>query len=301
MTNLALPTLSAEGGLSNYFREVWEFPFLEKEEEQMLAVRLRDMGDADAAHLLVTSHLRLVCKIAMGYRGYGLPVADLISEGNVGLMRAVKGFDPDRGFRLSTYAMWWIRAAITEYVLKSWSLVRTGTVASQKKLFFSLRKLKNRLGIKDGGDLTSEEAAQIADLTKVPADQIQAFNRRMSTRDLSLNAPKTIGDESSMEYQDTLVDEGPSPEVELSENETHALRLEIIGRALEQLPERERDIFTARRLSDEPPTLEQLGEVYDLSRERIRQLEKKAYEAVESFVRQTMARELPGEQLLSTT
>ena len=211
MTALTLPAVPIEGGLSRYFREVWGFPILEKEEEQLLAIRWRDKGDTEAAHKLVTSHLRLVAKMAMKYRGYGLPVADLVSEGNIGLMKAVKKFNPDLGFRLSTYAMWWIKAAITEYILKSWSMVKLGTVASQKKLFFSLRSLKGRLNILDSGELTPEQADRLSEQMNVSADEIIKMNRRLSSRDLSLNAP-LVRDEEGMEFQDTLVEEGPGPE-----------------------------------------------------------------------------------------
>lgn len=291
MSNIALPTVSAEGGLSQYFREAWAFPILSFDEEQSLALRLRDDADVSAAHQLVTSHLRLVCKIAMGYRGYGLPVADLISEGNIGLMKAVKKFDPDRGFRLSTYAMWWIKASITEYILKSWSLVKLGTVASQKKLFFSLRNLKKRLGVNESGELTSDELERLSDATKVtPADIVQ-INRRMHGRDKSLNAPMS-DDEGAMEFQDTLVDEGLSPEAEVAADDAQAFRHKVLGEALQQLNERERHIFTERKLKEDPVTLEELGTVYGISRERVRQLEAKAYEKIENLVRQMAAKDV---------
>jgi len=291
MSNIALPTVSAEGGLSQYFREAWAFPILSFDEEQSLALRLRDDADVSAAHQLVTSHLRLVCKIAMGYRGYGLPVADLISEGNIGLMKAVKKFDPDRGFRLSTYAMWWIKASITEYILKSWSLVKLGTVSSQKKLFFSLRNLKKRLGVNESGELTSDELERLSDATKVtPADIVQ-INRRMHGRDMSLNAPMS-DDEGAMEFQDTLVDEGLSPEAEVAADDAQAFRHKVLGEALQQLNERERHIFTERKLKEDPVTLEELGTVYGISRERVRQLEAKAYEKIENLVRQMAAKDV---------
>jgi len=283
MSAIALPSLPSDGSLSQYFREVWAFPMLDFDTEQALALRLRDEGDVDAAHQMVTSHLRLVCKIAMGYRGYGLPVADLISEGNIGLMKAVKKFDPDRGFRLSTYAMWWIKASITEYVLKSWSLVKLGTVASQKKLFFRLRTLKTRLGIADNGDLTPAEVALLADATDARPEDVVQINRRISGRDMSLNAPMS-DTEDSMEYQDTLVDEGPSPEGALAEFEDASFRKALFARALEGLSKREKHIFTERKLSSDPLTLEELGQTYGLSRERIRQIEAKAYAHVEKFV-----------------
>ena len=290
MTALSLPAVPVEGGLSRYFREVWSFPMLEKEEEQMLAVRWRDKGDTEAAHKLVTSHLRLVAKIAMKYRGYGLPVADLVSEGNIGLMKAVKKFDPGLGFRLSTYAMWWIRASITEYILKSWSMVKLGTVASQKKLFFSLRNLKGRLNILDSGELTPDQAQQLSDTMGVSADEITYMNRRLSTRDLSLNAPLS-NDEEGIEFQDTLVDNSPSPESRFAEAEELGHRSAILRQALKALPERERHIFTERRLKDDPKTLEELGKEYGISRERIRQLEVRAFDKVQKAVTAVIAEE----------
>lgn len=290
MTALSLPAVPVEGGLSRYFREVWSFPMLEKEEEQMLAVRWRDKGDTESAHKLVTSHLRLVAKIAMKYRGYGLPVADLVSEGNIGLMKAVKKFDPGLGFRLSTYAMWWIRASITEYILKSWSMVKLGTVASQKKLFFSLRNLKGRLNILDSGELTPDQAQQLSDTMGVSADEITYMNRRLSTRDLSLNAPLS-NDEEGIEFQDTLVDNSPSPESRFAEAEELGHRSAILRQALKALPERERHIFTERRLKDDPKTLEELGKEYGISRERIRQLEVRAFDKVQKAVTAVIAEE----------
>jgi len=290
MTAFSLPAVPVEGGLSRYFREVWSFPMLEKEEEQMLAVRWRDKGDTEAAHKLVTSHLRLVAKIAMKYRGYGLPVADLVSEGNIGLMKAVKKFDPGLGFRLSTYAMWWIRASITEYILKSWSMVKLGTVASQKKLFFSLRNLKGRLNILDSGELTPDQAQQLSDTMGVSADEIIHMNRRLSTRDLSLNAPLS-NDEEGIEFQDTLVDNSPSPESRFAEAEELGHRSAILRQALKALPERERHIFTERRLKDDPKTLEELGKEYGISRERIRQLEVRAFDKVQKAVTAVIAEE----------
>ena len=290
MTALSLPAVPVEGGLSRYFREVWSFPMLEKEEEQMLAVRWRDKGDTEAAHKLVTSHLRLVAKIAMKYRGYGLPVADLVSEGNIGLMKAVKKFDPGLGFRLSTYAMWWIRASITEYVLKSWSMVKLGTVASQKKLFFSLRNLKGRLNILDKGELTLDQARQLSDKMNVSSDEIIKMNRRLSSRDMSLNAPLSV-DEEGAEFQDTLVDNSPSPESRFAEAEELGHRSAILRQALKALPERERHIFTERRLKDDPKTLEELGKEYGISRERIRQLEVRAFDKVQKTVTAVIAEE----------
>jgi len=291
MAAMTLPAVPVEGGLSRYFREVWSFPILEKEEEQMLAIRLRDKGDTDAAHKLVTSHLRLVAKMAMKYRGYGLPVADLVSEGNIGLMKAVKKFDPELGFRLSTYAMWWIKAAITEYILKSWSMVKLGTVASQKKLFFSLRSLKGRLNILDSGELTPEQANRLSQEIDVSADEIIKMNRRLSSRDLSLNAPLAT-DEEGMEFQDTLVEEGPGPERLLADQEEFSYHSGILRSVIETLPEREREIIIERRLKDEPQTLEELGQKFGISRERVRQLEVRAFEKVQKAV--TAAAEEPA-------
>jgi len=290
MSTIALPSLPSEGSLSQYFREVWSFPMLDADTEQFLAVNYRDNEDLDAAHQLVTSHLRLVCKIAMGYRGYGLPIADLISEGNIGLMKAVKKFDPDRGFRLSTYAMWWIKAAITEYVLKSWSLVKLGTVASQKKLFFRLRSLKNRLGIADNCDLSPEEVSRLSDATDARPEDVVQINRRISGRDMSLNAPMSDS-EDSVEYQDTLMDDAPSPEAAVASLENSKFRRKLFAQALEGLNERERHIFTERKLRTEPATLEELGQSYGLSRERIRQIESKAMSHVEAFVRQAASKD----------
>ena len=279
MTTLALPASPVEGGLAQYFREAWRFPILGAEEEYMLAKRWREHDDVDAAHTLVTSHLRLVAKIAMKYRGYGLPVADLVSEGNIGLMKAVRKFEPDLGFRLSTYAMWWIKAAITEYVLRSWSLVKMGTVAAQKKLFFSLRRIKGQMKIMDDGDLDPEQAARLAKALNVSEGEVIAMNARMSSRDLSLNAPMTKDGEPT-EFLDTLVDERPSPEAMVAEEEERTQRRGFLDRALTTLPKRERHIFVERRLKDEPSTLEVLGEVYGISRERVRQLEVRAFEKV---------------------
>ena len=279
MTTLALPTVPVEGGLAQYFREAWRFPILGAEEEYMLAKRWREHDDVEAAHALVTSHLRLVAKIAMKYRGYGLPVADLVSEGNIGLMKAVRKFEPDLGFRLSTYAIWWIKAAITEYVLRSWSLVKMGTVAAQKKLFFSLRRIKGQMKILDNGDLDAEQATRLAEALNVSEGEVIAMNARMSSRDLSLNAPVTKDGEAT-EFLDTLVDERPSPEAMVAEEEERTQRRGLLERALTTLPERERHIFVERRLKDDPSTLEVLGEVYGISRERVRQLEVRAFEKV---------------------
>ncbi len=291
MTSLTLPAVPMDGGLSRYFREIWTFPILEPEEEYMLAQRWRDQGDIEAAHKLVTSHLRLVAKMAMKYRGYGLPMADLISEGNIGLMKAVKKFEPERGFRLSTYAMWWIRAAITEYVLRSWSMVKLGTIAAQKKLFFSLRNLKSKLEIMDTGELKPDEVSRLARAMDVPEKEIIDMNRRLAARDVSLNTH--LSDDEGLEFQDTLVDENPSPEVLTGEGEELELRRNYLKQALATLPERERHIFIERRLKDDPPTLEDLGKHYGVSRERIRQLEVRAFDKVKAAV---MAAAAAGEE-----
>lgn len=272
-----------EKGLSRYFREVWSFPVLEPQEEYMLARRWLEHDDVDAAHKLVTSHLRLVAKIAMNYRGYGLPVADLVSEGNIGLMKAVKKFEPERGFRLSTYAMWWVKAAITEYILRSWSVVKMGTTAAQKKLFFSLRKQKNRLKIMDFGDLDSDQAAELAAVMQVSEKDVVNMNRRLAALDVSLNAPLTQSEDESLEFQDLLVDEAPSPETQAAESEEGKLRRRFLEQALAELPERERNILVERRLTDDPVTLKELGKVYGISRERVRQLEVRAFEKVKSL------------------
>ncbi len=284
MSTIQLPQVSVEGGLSAYFREIWKFPLLEKEEEYMLAERFRSHGDSNAAHKLVTSHLRLVAKIAMKYKGYGLPMADLVSEGNIGLMKAVKKFEPERGFRLSTYAMWWIKAAITEHILKSWSLVKLGTVASQKKLFFSLRNIKSRLNIMDSGELTDQQAREIAEITDVSESDVKHMNQRLAARDYSLNATVGSDDETTVEYIDTLVDTHPSQEARFGMSEENAEKSALLSEALSGLSERERDIMVQRRLIDDPKTLEELGDIYGVSRERIRQLEARAYEKVKTAV-----------------
>ncbi len=255
----------------------------------MLALRWRDHCDVSAAHKLVTSHLRLAAKIAMKYRGYGLPLSDLVSEGNIGLMKAVKKFDPDRGFRLSTYAMWWIRAAITEYILKSWSLVKLGTMASQKKLFFALRKMKNRLNILDNGELSPEQARRISKAAGVPADDVININRRLAARDLSLNAPMSNDEDGGIEFLDALVDERANPEWQVAEREEFDRRSELLMNAVQALSERERHIFTERQLRDDPVTLEELGQVYGVSRERVRQLEARAFDKVQAAVRKAAA------------
>ncbi len=286
MRAITLPVVSEGPGLARYLNEIKKFPLLTADEEYMLAERFREHGEVEAAHQLVTSHLRLVAKIAMQYRGYGLPVSDLISEGNIGLMKAVKKFEPERGFRLSTYAMWWIKASVTEHVLRSWSLVKLGTMAAQKKLFFSLRKAKARLQILDAGELDPEQAEALAKQFGLSADDILNMNRRMSARDYSLNAPVSE-DGDSVEFMDTLVDESPSPEAIVAEREEAGIRNEMLQAALAELPERERHIFVERRLTDDPVTLEQLGEEYGISRERVRQLEVRAFEKVQKAVIQS--------------
>ena len=280
MAALNLPAVASDGGLTRYFREIWAFPVLTDHEEYALACRWRDTEDVESAHKLVTSHLRLVAKIAMGYRGYGIPVADLISEGNIGLMKAVKKFEPERGFRLATYAMWWIRAAITEYILRSWSLVKMGTLAAQKKLFFSLRRIKRELAIVDNGELDAEQAAQLAEHMSVSETDIVDMNRRLSVRDLSLNAPVARDREEGAEFQDTLVDETPSPETLVADDQEAVRRRTMLQAAMAELPERERDILAERWLNEDPKTLEQLGTVYGISRERVRQLEARALDKV---------------------
>ena len=287
MTTLPFPAVPMDGGLSQYFQQVFRFPVLKAEEEYMLAKRWTEHDDVEAAHKLVTSHLRLVAKIAMGYRGYGLPVADLVSEGNIGLMKAVKKFEPERGFRLSTYAMWWIRAAITEYILKSWSLVKLGTVAAQKKMFFSLRKLKGRLKIMDSGELSPDQAAVLAKELDVSESDVIGMNRRLAARDLSLNAP--VSEDNATEFQDTLVDESPTPEALAADGEELNYRKGLLRDALQVLPARERHIFTERRLKDEPITLEELGKTYGISRERVRQLEVRALEKVTNAIEESVA------------
>jgi len=280
----ALPSsLTPEGNLSRYLQEIRKFPLLEPQEEFMLAKRWREHDDSQAAHKLVTSHLRLVAKIAMGYRGYGLPVAELISEGNVGMMQAVKRFDPDRGFRLATYAMWWIRASIQEYILHSWSLVKMGTTAAQKKLFFNLRKLKGQMQAIEEGDLSPEQVSKIATRLGVPEEEVVNMNRRLAAPDSSLNAPvKTEGD---MEWQDWLVDESPNQESRLVESQELGQRKHMLAAALKQLTDRERRIIVERRLIDEPKTLEDLSSEYGISRERVRQIEVRAFDKLQKAMK----------------
>ena len=287
MAQLRLPALTPESSLSNYLREIRKFPMLEQEQEFQLAKRWREDGDVDAAHELVTSHLRLVAKIAMGYRGYGLPLAELISEGNVGLMQAVKRFDPDKGFRLATYAMWWIRAAIQEYILHSWSLVKMGTTAAQKKLFFNLRKLKGQLQAIDDGDLPPETVTEIATRLDVPEQDVVSMNRRLSSPDHSLNAP--LQQDGDGEWQDWLVDESDNQEELLGDREELETRRALLATAMEALNERERYILVERRLSDEPKTLEELSQEYGISRERVRQIEVRAFEKLQKAVKNAAA------------
>lgn len=279
MTSLTLPAVPVDGGLSNYFREAWSFPVLTAEEELTLAERWRQHGDKEAAHKLVTSHLRLVAKIAMKYKGYGLPMADLVSEGNIGLMQAVKRFEPERGFRLSTYAMWWIRASITEYILKSWSLVKVGSMAAQKKLFFSLRRLKGQLKIMDSGELRPDQAEQLSEITGVSAPEIIQVNRRLASRDTSLNVP--VSEDESVEFQDTLIADTPTPEEMTASTQEAQHRRSLLMNAMADLDDRERHILTERRLKDDPLTLEELGSHYGISRERVRQLENRAFNKVQ--------------------
>jgi len=282
-------TLSPEGGLSRYLSEIRNFPMLEPEEEFMLAKRWREHSDSGAAHRLVTSHLRLVAKIAMGYRGYGLPIGEVISEGNVGLMQAVKRFEPEKGFRLATYAMWWIRAAIQEYILRSWSLVKMGTTASQKKLFFNLRRMKGQIKALDEGDMRPEQVKTIATKLGVSEDDVVSMNRRLSAPDHSLNAP--LRADSEGEWQDWLVDENAvDQETELAESEELNLRHGLLMDAMETLNERERDILNERRLREEPATLEDLSQRYGISRERVRQIEVRAFEKLQDAM-QKAARE----------
>ena len=262
--------LASDSGLAKYMQEIRRYPMLAHEEEEKLARAWRDHGDQEAAHRLVNSHLRLVAKIAMGYRGYGLPVAELIAEGNVGMMQAVKRFDPDRGFRLSTYAMWWIRAAIQEYILHSWSLVKMGTTAAQKKLFFNLRRLKGQMQAIEDGDLAPEQVSRIAHLLDVGETDVVQMNRRLSGADSSLNAPIKLDGEG--EWQDWLVDDADSQETEMAEREELTGRRALLAGALKTLTERERHILTERRLKDEPTTLEDLSKGYNISRERVRQI-----------------------------
>ena len=278
-----IPSLDAASNLSRYLQEIRKFPILGADEEFMLAKKWVERGDTDSAHKLVTSHLRLVAKIAMGYRGYGLPMGELISEGNVGLMQAVKRFDPDRGFRLATYAMWWIKASIHEYILHTWSLVKIGTTAAQKKLFFNLRKLKGQIQAIEEGDLKPENVAKIAEALNVSEADVISMNRRLAAPDNSLNAP--LRAEGEGEWQDWLVDESDSQETRLGEKQELAVRRRMLDAALKQLNARERHIFEERRLRDNPKTLETLSGEYQISRERVRQIEVRAFEKVQKFIK----------------
>jgi RNA polymerase sigma-32 factor len=279
-----LAVMSPEGGLSRYLTEIRKFPMLAKDEEFMLAKRWREHEDPDAAHRLVTSHLRLVAKIAMGYRGYGLPIGEVISEGNVGLMQAVKKFEPDKGFRLATYAMWWIRASIQEYILRSWSLVKMGTTAAQKKLFFNLRKAKSEISAFEEGDMRPEQVSHIATRLGVLNEEVISMNRRLSGPDASLNAPLRVDGES--EWQDWLADDNAvSQETTLAENEERDIRMGLLEEAMTELTDRERHILTERRLKDNPTTLEDLASQYGVSRERVRQIEVRAFEKLQKAMR----------------
>jgi RNA polymerase sigma-32 factor len=283
MATTALTAVSPEASLSRYLQEIRKFPMLTPDEEFMLAKRWTEHADTDAAHRLVTSHLRLVAKIAMGYRGYGLPVGELIAEGNVGMMQAVKRFDPDRGFRLATYAMWWIRASIQEYILRSWSLVKMGTTAAQKKLFFNLRRLKGQLSAIDEGDLSPENVKKIAHRLDVSEQDVVQMNRRLAAPDHSLNAPMRVDGDG--EWQDWLVDDRPTQEQALAETEELDDRKSMLSKAMEKLSERERHILTERRLKDEPTTLEDLSASYGISRERVRQIEVRAFEKLQKAMK----------------
>src|SRR5450432_1485908 len=283
----ALPMIAGESGLSRYLAEIKRFPMLEPQDEYMLAKSWREHGDREAAHKLVTSHLRLVAKIAMGYRGYGLPISEVVSEGNVGLMQAVKRFEPDKGFRLATYAMWWIKAAIQEYILRSWSLVKMGTTANQKKLFFNLRKAKSKISALEEGDLRPDQVKLIAKRLGVTEQDVVEMNRRLGG-DMSLNAPiREDGD--SGEWQDWLVDDSDNQESRLVQSEEADNRRKALGEALTVLNERERRIFEARRLADEPITLEELADEFGVSRERVRQIEVRAFEKVQKAVKNRIA------------
>ncbi|HEX5238837.1 MAG TPA: RNA polymerase sigma factor RpoH [Sphingomicrobium sp.] len=279
----ALPILTAESGLTRYLEEIRRFPMLEPQDEFMLAKRWREHGDRDAAHKLVTSHLRLVAKIAMGYRGYGLPISEVISEGNVGLMQAVKRFEPDKGFRLATYAMWWIKAAIQEYILRSWSLVKMGTTANQKKLFFNLRRMKNQINAFDEGDLKPHDLTKIATDLGVSEDEVVSMNRRMAMGgDTSLNVSLKGDEGGESQWQDFLVDSGPLQDEQIADDEETRVRHDLLMKAMESLNDRERHILMERRLADDPKTLEELSQVYGVSRERIRQIEVRAFEKLQA-------------------
>ena len=286
LTTTTGSALTPEGSLSRYLAEIRKFPMLGKDEEYMLAKRFAEHEDPDAANRLITSHLRLVAKIAMGYRGYGLPIGEVISEGNVGLMQAVKKFDPEKGFRLATYAMWWIRASIQEYVLRSWSLVKIGTTAAQKKLFFNLRKIKGQIEAVDDGDLNPEQVEHIATKLGVTNDDVISMNRRMAGAEASLNAPMSKDADGGGEWQDWLVDDNAvNPEMKLANEDEYDQRMSLLETALATLNEREQHILTERRLKDNPSTLEDLSQVYNVSRERVRQIEVRAFEKLQKAMK----------------
>ena len=280
-TNYNLPTLSNEGGLSAYLMQIKKFPMLAAEEEHMLAKNWRATGNLKSAEKLVTSHLRLVAKIAMGYKGYGLPVSDMISEGNVGLMQAVKKFEPEKGFRLATYAMWWIKASIQEYILRSWSLVKIGTTTAQKKLFFNLKKIKNQIAPRTEGDLKDEHVKDISNRLNVSEDEVISMNRRLSGKEQSLNAP--IGEDGD-EWQDWIVDKEMDHELKIAQNEEIDQRKDLLQESIKILNDREKEILNSRRLTDEPMTLEDLSKKFKISRERIRQIENKAFEKLQKHM-----------------
>ena len=280
--NTNLPSVSREGGLSNYLTQIKKFPMLSAEEEYMLAKSWRDRGDLKSAQKLITSHLRLVAKIAMGYRGYGLPVSEMVSEGNIGLMQAVKKFEPEKGFRLATYAMWWIKASIQEYVLRSWSLVKMGTTTAQKKLFFNLKKIKNQLSPNNTGDLNTEHVEEISKRLNVKKEEVVSMNRRLLGKEKSLNDP--VKDENGSEWQDWIVDDKPDQELKLSHEQEFNQRKKLMDDSMSVLNPREKDILTARRLSENVVTLEDLSKKYNLSRERIRQIETKAFEKLQKAI-----------------
>ena len=284
MSNITLPSISSQGSLQKYLISIRKFPILEMEEEYTLAKMWKSKKDLNAAHKLVTSHLRLVAKIAMGYKGYGLPVADLISEGNIGLMQAVKRFDPDKGFRLATYAMWWIRAAIQEYILHSWSLVKIGTTAAQKKLFFNLRKIKNELKLINEGDLRPQDVKEISKRLSVDENEVYSMNSRMAGHDHSLNTP--LKHDSNTEWQDWIENKEESQETRLEESQEYKFRKTILINALASLNEREKYIFKARRIKEPQVTLEELSKKFNISRERVRQIEVRSFEKVQQYIRQ---------------
>ena len=285
-----IPALGGEQSLNRYLSEIRKFPLLQPEEEYMLAKRFQEHGDPEAAAKLVTSHLRLVAKIAMGYRGYGLPASELISEGNIGLMQGVKKFEPDRGFRLATYAMWWIRASIQEYILRSWSLVKMGTTAAQKKLFFNLRRMKSQIDAFEDGDLSPEHVTKIATDLGVSEDEVTAMNRRMAMGgDTSLNV--MVGEDGDAQWQDWLVDSDPLQDERLAESQEKDVRHDMLTQAMDALNDREKHILAERRLADDPKTLEELSQVYGVSRERVRQIEVRAFEKVQSAVKGTIAKQ----------